>query len=818
MGQDSSTRPGNGPAGSAKNRAGPDKGARSLAGLRVLEFPDPKLSFCGKLLAQMGADVVLVEPPGGSPLRGAPPLTQDGRESLFFWAFNAGKRSVTLDVATAQGKAALLGLVSQADVVLEGFSPGYLDTLGLGAEAMARGNPGLIVCSVTPFGQTGPFKDLQGSNIIAWAMGGLQSLTGEAEGEPLAAPGMQAYHVASMWAAIAIQAAVYRRRRTGQGARIDLSAQEVVLDQSEAAHVFWVGNRKVMRRAGGKHPLACPFSTFQSKDGYAFIGLSSQGQWQALTAWMQEDGMLPPALEDPSLKELANRLARRGEIEAAITAWGKTKTNEVLFNEGAKRGVPNAPVRRMPEVLADEQLREREFFVPMPDPRQGVQRAYAVAGAPFRGRRGPWTGVSAGPPAPGGHAGAVMKDWGAGRKAAAERREPVRGGKPLEGIKVLEFCWNIAGPTVGRILTDLGAEVVKLEPREIGEPMRVMPPWLDEKPNINRCFTFMEMNRDKRSVTLDMKKAEAQEIALRLAGQSDIVLENFTAGTMERLGVPYEKMARRNPRVILGSMCGYGQTGSRRGWPSYHPTSAAMSGLTGLFGYEGGAPQGFGHAHMDFTAGLLGTIAVLDALLRREATGEGDHMDSSQLEAGVALLGPQLLEWQVNGRIAAPEGNRSASLGAALQGCYACAGDDQWIVVTAADEAALAKLAAIVGAKREVTASDTEAALRRWARTRGPWEAFTALQAGGVPAGVVSYGPDLAEGDPHLQARGVWKTVEHPELGRHRMIQCPIVLDGERLSLRGPGPLVGQHTEEVLKDVLQMSDEEYMQRVLEEVV
>ena len=193
-------------------------------------------------------------------------------------------------------------------------------------------------------------------------------------------------------------------------------------------------------------------------------------------------------------------------------------------------------------------------------------------------------------------------------------------------------------------------------------------------------------------------------------------------------------------------------------------------------------------------------------------------MDSSQLEAGVALLGPQLLEWQVNGRIAAPEGNRSASLGAALQGCYQCAGDDQWIVVTAPDERALAKLAAMVGAKSGATAVEIEEALRRWARTRSPWEAFAALQGGGVAAGVVSYGPDLAERDPHLQARGVWKTAQHPELGPHMMIQCPIVLDGERLSLWGPGPLVGQHTEEVLKGVLHMSDEEYMQRVLDEVV
>ena len=258
------------------------------------------------------------------------------------------------------------------------------------------------------------------------------------------------------------------------------------------------------------------------------------------------------------------------------------------------------------------------------------------------------------------------------------------------------------------------------------------------------------------------------------------------------------------------------QNGPRGSWPSYHPTSSALSGLTWLFGYEGEGPLGFGHSHMDYMAGYLGALGVLDGLLRRELTGEGDHVDVSQLECGATLVGPQVLQWTVNGETARPEGNRAGALGAPLQGCYQCAGDDQWIAVTAADDETLAKLGELTGAA-DGSPGAVEAALAAWCSTLEPWDAFRRLQEAGVAAGVVSHGPDL-ERDEHLAARGAVAKLPHPELGEAVIIQCPVVLDGERLAVRRPASLLGEHNEHILLGVVGMSEEDYLNLVVSEII
>ena len=255
----------------------------------------------------------------------------------------------------------------------------------------------------------------------------------------------------------------------------------------------------------------------------------------------------------------------------------------------------------------------------------------------------------------------------------------------------------------------------------MGDPSRGLVPFRGGVTNLNGSYTFHDINRDKQSVTIDMRKPNAAAVALGIIKHADVVIENFTGGTMGRLGASYDFVAEANPRAIMASLTGFGQNGPRGSWPSYHPTSSALSGLTWLFGYEGEGPLGFGHSHMDYMAGYLGALGVLDGLLRREVTGEGDHVDVSQLECGATLVGPQVLQWTVNGETARPEGNRAGALGAPLQGCYQCAGDDQWIAVTAADSETLAKLGELTGAA-DGSPGVVEAALAAWcshARTLG---------------------------------------------------------------------------------------------------
>ena len=325
-----------------------------LAGLRVLEFPDPKSALCGRLLADLGADVVLVEPPGGHDSRGIPPFAGDSAESLFFWFFNANKRSITLDLDDAADRERFLDLASRADVLLDPFAPGRLAKLGLDDKTLLERNRDLILISVTGFGQTGPYRDYATSDIVGWALGGLMGLTGDPDREPLTAPGMQAYQTTALWALMAILAAVYKRRRTGLGSRIDISVQEAIYDMSEAAHTFYLANGDVVKRNSGQHPLACPFMAYNAADGYAFVGLSTRQQWASLADWMRSDEMLPDAITGEDFATIPVRLAHRDEVNRAINAWASTLTKQDLFSGGAERGIPNAPLQ-----LIDQGARRR---------------------------------------------------------------------------------------------------------------------------------------------------------------------------------------------------------------------------------------------------------------------------------------------------------------------------------------------------------------------------------------------------------------------------------------------------------------------------
>lgn len=796
---------------------------RGLEGVRVLDLSDPKGALCGKFLADMGADVVRVEPPGGDPTRRLPPLAQDGAgpESLLFWYFNTNKRSVALDLTDPKDRERFLRLVASAHVLLEGHQPGFLASLGLSDDVLLKANPRLVLTSVTGFGQTGPFRDWRSSDIVAWAMGGLMGISGDPNREPLTAPALQASQVAGVWSLISTLAAILRLGATGQGARVDISAQEAVLDISESGHLFYIYEKRNIGRTSGDHPLACPFSNYETTDGYAFIGLANRRQWQSILAWMAESVSVDD-LQDPTLNDIPYRIANRPKINAVVERWARRLTGAELMVEGARRGIPNAPIRRMPEVADDDHLAARGYFVPVPDPRPDHQgRSYRYPGLPFRGKEGLLRTASTPAPRPGAHTEEVTTEWD--QRPAPPVPAAVPGGRlPLEGVKVVELCWLIAGPTFGRVLADLGATVIKVEPREIGDPWRMSLPFAGGEPNVNRSGAFAEVNRNKLAISLDLKRPRGKELMLGLARWADVFLENFTAGTMERLGLGYDMLSQANPRLILASVCGYGQWGPRWTWPSFHPTSAALSGLIYLFAYDSTRPMGFTTSYMDYMTGFMGAMAVLEALLRRARTGKGDHLDVSQLESAVCLVGLELLQWEVNKVAPEPEGNRSGALGALLQGCYAARGDDSWIVVTAPDQASLGAIARVVGlsvsGSNHLAPQDVEAALRTWAGKRDAWEAVHALQGVGVPSGVVSYGSDLLERDEHLKARGVFRTIEHPEMGTASLATSPLVLDGERLPVRSPAPLISEHNEYVLRQVLGLTEEEYLDCVIQEVV
>jgi len=359
----------------------------ALDGVRVLDLSDQQGAFAGKLLAGLGADVVLVEPPGGSPLRSIPPFWQgvEGPErSLFFWFYSAGKRGITLDWRTAAGAATLRRLAARADVLIESEAPGTLAGLGCGSAALRAANPRLVVASITPFGQTGPYRAWRASDTVAQAMGGMMFVNGHRDGPPLRSLGLQAYHQAGIFAAVGVVSALLARDTTGRGQDVDVSLQAAVAGALEHVPGLWHQMGLVAPRQGTLHWTRY-FCVGRCRDGWVMH--CTLGDWTSLVEWMKADGM-GAGLDDPALEDIKTRQAEADRLFAALDAWAARYTVEELVQGAQLRRIPYAAVRPPEALLRDPHLAERGFFVPIEHPDLGLTVPYP--GAPFRLTDAPW--------------------------------------------------------------------------------------------------------------------------------------------------------------------------------------------------------------------------------------------------------------------------------------------------------------------------------------------------------------------------------------------------------------------------------------------
>jgi benzylsuccinate CoA-transferase BbsF subunit len=377
--------------------------------------------------------------------------------------------------------------------------------------------------------------------------------------------------------------------------------------------------------------------------------------------------------------------------------------------------------------------------------------------------------------------------------------------RPLDAVRVLDFTWVVAGPVTTRILADLGAEVIKIERRgslDFGD---------------RRGGLSGTLMRGKKSVLLDLNDPRGLDLARRLAALSDVVIDNFSARVMTNLGLDYEALVKLRPDVICVRMTGFGLTGPDRDHVSYGPTLQALTGYTLLMAEPGAPPAGFGYSYSDLAGGNLGALAVLAALWRRRQTGRGQLVDLAQLEAVASLVGPMLLD----GGTSAPAGNASQEGPAAPHGVYPCAGKDRWIAITVFGDAEWQRLADAIGspawtrdtrfatlAGRLAHAAELDRLVEGWTREQSAEDAMARLQAAGVAAGLVANAEDLCVRDPQLAARGHFVEVPTPEGGTVRMDGPPFILSENPARVSGPGPLLGEHTEEVLSQLLGLGPDE----------
>jgi crotonobetainyl-CoA:carnitine CoA-transferase CaiB-like acyl-CoA transferase len=380
----------------------------------------------------------------------------------------------------------------------------------------------------------------------------------------------------------------------------------------------------------------------------------------------------------------------------------------------------------------------------------------------------------------------------------------------LNGLRVLDFTWILAGPYATRLLADFGAEVIKIQSKKTAKMAES-----------NVTAYFNAWNRNKRSITLDLSYPESKEILLKLTALSDIVIENFSPRVMSNWGLDYKQLREVKPDLIMASLSGMGQTGPWKDFVAFGPTIQALSGLTYLSSFTQDSPMGLGFAYADVIAGLYATMAILAALQYRDRTGKGQYIDLSEYEALCTVLGPTFLDISMNRHEVLPQGNRSNHVPAAPYGCYKCSGMDRWCVIAVFDEAEWQALCKVMGcpewtqeeifstqSKRKENLEALDRFLEQWTIQHPAEEVVALLQENGVPAGVVQNAEDLAR-DPQLISRDFFATMKHPILGEMISDTSPIKFKDHSKVCWKAAPLLGEDNQYIFGELLGFTEEEF---------
>ena len=775
--------------------------AGALAGWRVLEFAESlAASFCAKVLSDLGADVVELEPPGGHASRlrqpRRPGAADDEPGGLFLYT-NTGKASVALDF-DGDDRDRLRELAAAADVIVTDGDPGRLQLLGELAEATT-------LVAITPFGTTGPYAQYRSHHLIAFHSGGEGSILPSGklfeqfpDRPPVQIGGDVAEYDAGWNAAVAVLAACYDRLRTGRGQRIDVSLQESQLTLNRTRLSRFNNDGVPLRR--GKSPYGFQ-GIMACRDGWVELMGMMPGHWDSLAA-SPEAG----ELADPRFATAEARAEDMQAAEAAFLRWvgerGKADVVRILAGVGA----PVGAYARPPDLLASEQLAHRGFFREIDDGRGGRLRVpgppYRLSATPARIRSAPALGTAS------------------GFREDVPEKAALAPGRGLEGVRVLDFTWAAAGPYATCLLSLLGAEVIKVESeRRLDFARRG---FLADYGGVDLSPNFNEINLGKRSFRVDLSRPEGRELVRRLASEwADVVVDNFRPGVMARFGLDPATLLERRPDQVVVSSSANGQSGPEALAAGLATIFGATGGLCEQTGYADGPPCEVGES-TDYRSANALAVATLAALLHRARTGEGQHIDVASREVVAASSPDALLAHQLGADWEIRVGNAHREL--APHGVYPAAGVDDWVAVAVGDAAEWAALCGVLGrpewidryasAESRRGCDEIEQALSSWTAQHSSRKAFETLQAAGVPAMAVMTNQALA-GDPHLAARGVFVEIEHPAMGRTRVMRAPWLFSELDCRPRH-GPLLGQDNPYVLETLLGLSPEECAE--LEEVL
>ncbi|MBH0781043.1 CaiB/BaiF CoA transferase family protein [Nocardia bovistercoris] len=780
--------------------------ALPLHGIRVLDLTDGLGESCGRYLADLGAEVIRVEPPTGSRSRHATPVV-DGI-SIPFALHNANKLGITVDLDDEGGRDRFRALAATADIVVESLGPGVLEDRGVGANDIRGATPELVWVSITGFGRTGPYRRWVASEPVLYAMSGVLSRSGAPGAEPLLPPPGLVEGTVGVHAAWAALLAYYRRLETGSGESVDLSAYEAMV------HGFDPGFGTQGSAAAGRsedfprdRPNAAEFyPVFPCKDGQVRICLLARRQWRAMFEWLGA----PAEFADPRYDTIPARFAAAARLRPLIEALFAERTQGELVAEGARRGVPVGGVHSLTEVLETEHFAVSGAIV---DAEIAAGRRARVPSGYLRigGER---AGIRGRAPELGEHDDSVsMRSVPASAVRGAGRRSPDTA--PLDGLRVLDLGVIVFGAELSRQFADYGADVVKIENTNFPDGLR------QSKRGAALAASVAWGHRNKRSLGLDLRSPRGAEIFRRLVADADVVLANFKPGTLASMGFSYAALAEINPGIVVSESSAFGDAGPWRTRLGYGPLVRASCGVSALWRYPDNDELLCDGAtvYPDHIAAHVTAVGVLASLIERTRTARGAHLEVAQADTALVQLGTQLVVDGLRPGTVRATGNSDPD--AAPSGVYACRGEDEWCVVTVREDrewfalcealdrpdlAADARFATAAG--RVADRGEIESVLAAWLREREPGVAAASLQEAGVPAGAMARLPQLLD-DPQLSERISFTTIEHPLLlaGLPGVARAAAFTEIADPPVR-PAPVAGEQTRSICGELLGMGAEE----------
>jgi crotonobetainyl-CoA:carnitine CoA-transferase CaiB-like acyl-CoA transferase len=705
-----------------------------LAGTRALALADMASRPLGRFLASLGAEVLAV-------------------------------RTDATDLPAA---------IAAADFLLDPWGLEVLADRGLPRARIEACNPALVHVSVSPFGSGNARSRWQGAELVASAMGGALRLTGEPDRAPVKEALDACTFHAEMAAAAGAMAAWFARGVHSQGQHVDVSIQEVAFNRNVNGALVWHFDRRKLHRVGGalNYGRVTVRCIWPLADGWCFHTLMT-GRFgapanQALSEWMDEAGADNPLRGVDWLRYNRSTLeaTTRATWEQAIATFFRSRTRADIRGEGRRRGINACVIAAPADVLTDPHLEARGFWAQRDGLREPARFARIVAGA----------GVAAAP--------------------APAHPSSARGG-PLAGVRILDFSWALVGSITTKILGDLGADVIKVETRT-----RPCLSRLDVQVAASRADDFDDkpwfahLNTSKRSLAIDLKRPESREVIEPLLGWADAVMENFSPGTMDKLGLGYAQLSRRHPAIVMASGSVYGQTGPLAAEWGVDGTGGALSGRTFLTGWPdrdplvpGAVPYG------DVIVPYVLAACICAALAQRRASGQGCHIDASMYEICVQQMRAAILAAQQG---SAPQRLGNADPAVLQQDVYPARGADRWIAISVFDASQQARLQELAGGRP----------LAEWTREQDETALAAQLQANGIAAGALQDIEDLMERDATLRARGALVELPHPKLGAFGHMRTPMSFSHDRPQpYRAPG--MGEHNAAIIQQVAGLGAQRY---------